>query len=94
MQFLDDEEGVLEIVGSTSEALQAAKDTVVDIITEPEEGTIYRQVWHSILTLILLSALMSPEMVCCDAHGLLCVPSALHRACCIYAAGCRSGSRC
>ena len=45
MQFLDNEEGVLEIVGSTSEALQAAKDTVVDIITEPEEGTIYRQVW-------------------------------------------------
>ena len=49
LQFLDNDEGVLEIVGSTSESAQAAKDAVTDLISDPEEGTVFRQVGHQMI---------------------------------------------
>ena len=49
LQFLDNDEGVLEIVGSTSESAQAAKDAVTDLISDPEEGTVFRQVEHEMI---------------------------------------------
>ena len=42
-QFVDGAEGVLEIIASNAEQMAKASEAVTDLITVPQQGTVYRQ---------------------------------------------------